>query len=209
VAGNECCICCICLYWYDLFVCAMSALLTRVLFMCCASRRLHSAVGWWTRLTSDGTGYLPLSCLLCLLRYSSSWISRLRPLSSTARKTNLWLVSEYSGHFYYAYVSLLSPSAFSALVGRQEEHPACDVWLSVLSEVQLMPLHPSTQLFLASFKSRLVLPFSYHLTQVVREKRPLNGCSSSNSLPSPLLSNRQSCILSRVPVLVKDRRQWH
>ena len=29
----------------------------------------------------------------------------------------------------------------------------------------------------ASFKSRLVLPFRYRLTQVVLEKRPLNGCS--------------------------------
>jgi len=31
----------------------------------------------------------------------------------------------------------------------------------------------------ALFKSRLVLPFWYWLTQVVLEKRPLNGCSSS------------------------------
>jgi len=30
---------------------------------------------------------------------------------------------------------------------------------------------------LASFKFRLVLPFWYRLTQVVLEKRPLNGCS--------------------------------
>jgi len=30
-------------------------------------------------------------------------------------------------------------------------------------------------------KSRLVLPFWYWLTQVVMERRPLNGCSSSNS----------------------------
>ena len=34
---------------------------------------------------------------------------------------------------------------------------------------------------LASFKSRLVLPFWYRLTQVVLEKRLLNGCSSSSS----------------------------
>ena len=32
---------------------------------------------------------------------------------------------------------------------------------------------------LASFKSRLVLPFGYWLTQVVLEKRQLNGCSIS------------------------------
>jgi len=43
--------------------------------------------------------------------------------------------------------------------------------------VQLMPLHPKTPSSLASFKSRLVLPFWYQLTQVVLEKRPLNRCS--------------------------------
>jgi len=39
---------------------------------------------------------------------------------------------------------------------------------------------PKTLSPLASFKSRLVLPFWYHLTQVVLEKRPLNGCSRSS-----------------------------
>ena len=34
---------------------------------------------------------------------------------------------------------------------------------------------------LAPVKSRLVLPFWYRLTQVVLEKRPLNGCSSCSS----------------------------
>ena len=43
--------------------------------------------------------------------------------------------------------------------------------------VQLMPLHPKTPSSLASFKSRLVLPFWYWLTQVVLENRPLNRCS--------------------------------
>ena len=38
-----------------------------------------------------------------------------------------------------------------------------------------------TPLSLASFKSRLVLPFWYQLAQVVMEKRPLNTCSSSGS----------------------------
>jgi len=41
--------------------------------------------------------------------------------------------------------------------------------------VQLMPLHPKTPSYFASFKSRLVLPFWYWLTQVVLEKRPVNG----------------------------------
>jgi len=48
-----------------------------------------------------------------------------------------------------------------------------------LHMVQLMPLIPKTPSSLASFKSRLVLPFWYRLTQVVLEKRPLNECSSS------------------------------
>jgi len=48
-----------------------------------------------------------------------------------------------------------------------------------LHMVQLIPVpSPSS---LASFKSRLVLPFWYRLTQVVLEKRPLNGCSSMSS----------------------------
>ena len=59
------------------------------------------------------------------------------------------------------------------------------VWLSVWSEVQIVCIwsswrhcHPKTPSSLASYKSRLVLPFWYRLTQVVLEKRPLNGCSS-------------------------------
>jgi len=48
-----------------------------------------------------------------------------------------------------------------------------------LHTFQLMPLLPKTSSSLASFKFRLVLPFWYRLTQVVLEKTPLNGCSSS------------------------------
>jgi len=40
---------------------------------------------------------------------------------------------------------------------------------------QLIHCH---SLSLAPVKSRLVLPFWYRLTQVVLEKRPLNGCST-------------------------------
>ena len=80
-------------------------------------------------------------------------------------------------------------SALTLLVGRQEGHPACKkqsggvlAWLSVWSEVQTC-IWPSWchchSLSLAAVKSRLVLPFWYRLTQVVLEKRPLNGCSSS------------------------------
>ena len=47
--------------------------------------------------------------------------------------------------------------------------------------VKLIPLHPQTLASLASSKSKLVLPFWYRLTQVIQEKRLLNGCSSTSS----------------------------
>ena len=44
--------------------------------------------------------------------------------------------------------------------------------------------NPQTSLSLASFKSRLVLPLWFWITQVYLEKRPLNGCSiGRNILP--------------------------
>ena len=72
------------------------------------------------------------------------------------------------------------------------------VWLSVwsmvgadcLHMVQLMPLHPRTPSSLASFKSRMILPFWYRLTQVVPEKRPLNVCSSSCKMTWRLCRSR-------------------
>ena len=71
------------------------------------------------------------------------------------------------------------------------------VWLSVWSEVyvdclhmvQLMPVHHKTPSPVASFKSRLLLPFWYRLTQVVLEKRPLYGCSSSSYCQVAYLGN--------------------
>jgi len=54
--------------------------------------------------------------------------------------------------------------------------------------VQLMPLHPQTPSSLASFKSRLVLPFWYWLTQVVLEEA-VDGCSSSSSTSSSSISS--------------------
>jgi len=47
-----------------------------------------------------------------------------------------------------------------------------------LRMVQLTPLHLKTPSSLASFKSRLVLPFWHRLTQAVLKMRLLNGCSS-------------------------------
>ena len=90
-------------------------------------------------------------------------------------------------------VSILSAfSALTLLVGQQEGHPACKklsggvlAWLSVWSEVrrgadlhmaQLMPLPLAVS---CSSKIQIGFTFWYRLTQVVLEKRPLNGCSSS------------------------------
>ena len=69
-------------------------------------------------------------------------------------------------------------SALTLLVGRQEGHLACKklsggvlAWLSVWSKMQTC-IQPSWchchSLSLSSVKSRLVLPFWYQLTQVVR-----------------------------------------
>ena len=50
-----------------------------------------------------------------------------------------------------------------------------------LHTVQLMPLPSQTPSSLASFKSRLLLPFWYRLIHADLERRPLNRCCSSNS----------------------------
>ena len=61
-----------------------------------------------------------------------------------------------------------------------------------LHMVQLMPLPSENPI--VSFQSRLVLPFWYRLTQVVLEKRPLNGCNSSSSSSSYWSSSPSSFI---------------
>ena len=86
--------------------------------------------------------------------------------------------------------TLCAFSALTLLVGRQEGHPACKkqsggvmAWLSVWSEVQTCIWHSGCHsLSLAPVKSRLVLPSWYRLTQVVLEKRPLNGCSYTHKM---------------------------
>jgi len=67
-----------------------------------------------------------------------------------------------------------------------------------LRTVQLMPLPSQTPSSLASFKSRLVLPFWYRLTQVVPEKRSLHGCSSSSS------SSEYSAVISKLVQKLSD-----
>ena len=66
---------------------------------------------------------------------------------------------------------------------RQEGHPAykkTERWGTgvVICLERGADLHMAQRipLSLASVKSRLVLPFWYRLTQVVKDKGPLNGC---------------------------------
>ena len=112
-----------------------------------------------------------------------------RSLSFKQAEVCWWIV------FYLIFfVCYCAFSALTLLLGRQVEHPAfkkIDWWgvgviiclergADCLHMVQLMPLHPKTPSSLASFKSRLVLSFWFRLSQIVLEKRPFNGCSSSS-----------------------------
>jgi len=81
-----------------------------------------------------------------------------------------------------------------------------------------MPLHPKTQSSLmyyrtpsslASFKSRLVLPFWYWLTQVVLENRPLNGCSSNSSgLQHRAYSSGETAQRYGIRLTINRQRVW-
>jgi len=92
----------------------------------------------------------------------------------------LWHVHDFIGLSMrdqnLSLLSYIALSALTLLVGCQEEHLACKklsnevlVWLSVWSGVQIVCIwsswchcHLNTPSSLASFKSRLVLPFWYH-----------------------------------------------
>jgi len=108
-------------------------------------------------------------------------------------------------------------SALTLLVGRQEEHPVCKNWVmrcwcGSLSEARCIlfaygpadaiaiPKPHYFPLSLASFKSRLVLPFWYRLAQVVLEKRPLSDFSDSSS--------SSGWLGSRVVSVLDSERPW-
>ena len=82
---------------------------------------------------------------------------------------------------------------FATFGWASEEHPACENWVMsclcghlsgtkcrLFAYGQADATAPKIPKSLASFKSRLVLPFWYQLNQVVLKKRPLNWCSSSS-----------------------------
>ena len=91
--------------------------------------------------------------------------------------------------FLFDYANFMR-SAFSALtllVGRQEGHPACKktewwwgagvvICLERGADLHIAKLMPLPLTVSCSSKIQLGLPFWYRLTQVIMEKRPLNGC---------------------------------
>jgi len=97
---------------------------------------------------------------------------------------------QFHGHDIFCEIGYLPCVAFSALtllVGRQKEHLVCkkltDVVLVCLERdtddlhmVHLMPLSAIISCFITIQNG---LPFWCRLTQVVSEKRPLNGSSIS------------------------------
>ena len=123
---------------------------------------------WWHLTTNEATGASPLPA------YSAEVQGELT-----------FYVTFIFSFFLLSLYPFVASSALMLLVGWQEGHPACKnlsggvlAWLSVWSEVQTC-IWPSWRhchsLFLASVKSRLVLPFWYRLTCVVLDKGPLTG----------------------------------
>ena len=87
-------------------------------------------------------------------------------------------------------------------------------WLSAWSDVQTC-IWPSWchcySLYLASVKSRLVLPFWYRPTRVVPEKGPLNACVLITFRPRPIRGPFWITIAHffRLYTFVFPNQQWH
>jgi len=108
-----------------------------------------------------------------------------------ACKAKCYRCKDFSLTFYIPLASVLWRCWLG--LGWQEGHPACKklsgevlVWLSVWSDEQTICIwsswchcHP---IISCCSKIQNGLPFWCRLTQVVLEKRPLNGCSSSSIL---------------------------
>jgi len=131
-------------------------------------------------------GYLASPCWCQLVNLDYVWDRRqyssklllYPPLSTAVKSFNISKLSVL-WHYWLGGRKSIRPEKLSDEVL---------VWLSVCRKVQIVCIlsswcrcHPQTPSSLASFKSRLDLPFWYRLTQVVLEKRLLNGCRSSSS----------------------------
>jgi len=89
------------------------------------------------------------------------------------------------------------------------------VWLSVWSEVQIVCIwsswchcHPKTPSSLASFISRLVLPFWYWLTQVILEKRLLTHTHTCLTAICPGLPRQAGTRRQNQSGFKWSKRQW-
>ena len=131
-----------------------------------------------------------ISVLCCdLLQLTVGLVFFVIVWDSAKQRSGCYPLSRKRLSVYLILVLFLKSWAFSALtrlgIGKSIQ-PVKIEWLGVgvviclewgadcLHIVQLMALHPKTPSSLASFKSKLVLPFWCQLTQVVLEKRPLN-----------------------------------
>jgi len=147
--------------------------------------------------------------------------ARLSACSPRPSRWIIWSVTcRNSGVINYHNLSAFSN--LTLLVGWQEGHPTCKklsggvlAWLSVWSEVQTC-IWPSWyhchSLFLASVKSRLVLPLWYWLTWVVLGKGALNVCEvvSANTLQRWLiLSPTLTLTLKLKPTKLTQTQIFH
>ena len=119
---------------------------------------------------------------------SSDWfLTKLRTKSS-------WLLF-YGSQCRCILCVNLAFSALTLLTGCHKEHPACKNWVIRCwcgylfgTRCRLFAYGPAdatvsqNPIISCRFKSRLVLPLWYQLTQVVLEMRPLNGCSNCSSV---------------------------
>jgi len=109
-----------------------------------------------------------------------------------------WTLCAFTNYIYLFTYLLHAFSAFTLLIGHQEEHPACKrlsdgvlAWLSVCSEVQMVCIWSSWRhchpIILCFIRIQNVYAF---LVQIVLEKRPLNRWSDDQT---PLFCSAFSC----------------
>jgi len=136
--------------------------------------------------------FLGAVCLWRIFQPHNIWDFRRHHYSYTVDCT-----AETPGLFYSNFDVIIAFSALTLFVGWWGVGVViCLEWgADCLHMVELIPLSPKVSPCLASFKIQTVftfpLPFLYQLTQVVLEKRPLNGCSSHSSS-----SNSSCCCFS-------------
>ena len=151
-------------------------------------KKFHRSVrgGYYTALSYVMNSWCNSFVYICL---SESW-AKLKEVGthSNQRRLNVLQNSPIHSSVLFLRLQCFLPSVLWRcwLGGRKGIRPVKNEWwgvgVIVCLERGASCIWPSWchchSLSLAPVKSRLVLPFWYRLTQVVLEKRPLNGCSS-------------------------------